>query len=156
MEWLAWLENTSLATWVRESESLWAYPTILTLHTFGLSLLVGANVALALRLLGFAPGVPLAPLAFLFRIMWAGFVINALSGAGLFIAEATSKATQPIFFVKLALVALGMANIYLFPVDLLREPEKGSLRGKIFAVSSIVIWAGAITAGRLMAYLKTD
>ena len=30
---LPWLEATALATWVRESPSLWAYPTVLTLHT---------------------------------------------------------------------------------------------------------------------------
>ena len=40
---LNWLEATGLSTWVREGESIWAFPTILTLHTFGLGLLVGAN-----------------------------------------------------------------------------------------------------------------
>jgi alkylation response protein AidB-like acyl-CoA dehydrogenase len=58
-----WLESTALSTWVRESGSLWAYPMVLTAHTVGMSLLVGANAVIDLRLLGVAPRVPLGPLA---------------------------------------------------------------------------------------------
>jgi hypothetical protein len=32
--------------------SIWGYPTVLTLHTMGLSVLVGASMMLDLRLLG--------------------------------------------------------------------------------------------------------
>jgi len=153
MAWLAWLENTAFSAWVRGAGSLWAYPTILTLHTVGLSVLVGANVVLALVILGWARGVPLAPLQLLFRFMWAGFAVNAVSGMALFAADATTKAAQPVFLVKLALITLGIANISLLRPDLSRETQGVSARGKAFAVASIVIWAGAITAGRLMAYL---
>ena len=37
----AWLEGSALGVWTRESPSIWAYPTILTLHTVGLGVLVG-------------------------------------------------------------------------------------------------------------------
>jgi hypothetical protein len=43
---LLWLSNTAPAVWARESESIWAYPTILFLHTFGLAMLVGFTAAL--------------------------------------------------------------------------------------------------------------
>jgi hypothetical protein len=69
-------------------------------------------------------------------------------------AEATSKGRQPIFLIKLVLVALGMANIQLFPGAAVDEHGESSGRAKLFAVSSIVLWAGAIATGRLMAYLK--
>ena len=87
--------------------------------------------------------------------MWVGFALNAVSGVALFIADATNKATQPVFFIKLVFVAVGMVNIHLFPGDMLRERGNVPARGKVFAVTSLVVWAGAITAGRLMAYLKT-
>jgi hypothetical protein len=156
MEWLAWLEGTSLATWVRESPSLWAFPTVLTLHTFGLSLLVGANLVLALRMLGCARAIPLAPLTFLFPIMWTGFFLNAASGVMLFVPNATANAVQPVFIVKLGLVALGMINIYLLPAGVLRDPESMPVRSRVFAITSVVVWTGAITTGRLMAYLKAS
>ena len=78
------LENSSFSEWLLGSPSLWAYPTVLTLHTLGLGVLVGANWALDLRLLGVAPGIPLRALEKLFRWMWIGFWINAVSGVMLF------------------------------------------------------------------------
>ena len=59
MEILTSLEHSGVATWIRESPSIWGYPTILTLHTVGLAVLVGANWALDLRLLGVARQIPL-------------------------------------------------------------------------------------------------
>ena len=77
---LAWLEGTALATWTRESPSIWAYPTILTLHTVGLGIVVGASAVIDFRLLGFAPRISLPSLSPLFRmIVWA-FLLNAATG----------------------------------------------------------------------------
>jgi len=50
-----WIETTALSVWVRESPSLWAFPFVLILHTVGMGFLVGTNIALDLRVLGFAP-----------------------------------------------------------------------------------------------------
>ena len=50
MEFLSTLESSGFSTWLRESNSIWGYPMILTLHTVGLALLVGANTVLDLRL----------------------------------------------------------------------------------------------------------
>ena len=159
MAWLMWLQDTSFARWVAASTSLWAYPSILTAHTVGLGVLVGGNVALDLAILGFFPGTPLAPLERLFPIMWTGFWINAVSGACLFAADAATKGTQTIFYLKLTLVALGVANMVLlrraaFGVPAAARPGLVTSRARILARASLGIWAGAITAGRLMAYIK--
>jgi hypothetical protein len=158
MEFLTWLEASAFATWVRESGSLWAYPTILMLHTFGLGILVGANAVVDLRVLGFARGIPLAPLRRLFRIMWVGFAINAVTGTVLFVADASTKITQPVFLVKLVFVVSGVITIGLLEATVYRDSARAhsgivSTRGKLLASGSLFIWAGAITAGRLMAYL---
>ena len=79
-EWLSTIEQSGLATWVRESGSIWSYPTILTLHTLGLGILVGTNAILDLRLLGWGRRLPLADLDMLFKPMWAGFALNAVTG----------------------------------------------------------------------------
>ena len=49
---LEWIESTSVGLWMRESPSVWAFPTVLTLHTAGMAVLVGASWLLDLRLLG--------------------------------------------------------------------------------------------------------
>jgi hypothetical protein len=158
MELLAWLEASALATWVRESGSLLAYPLVITLHTLGLSMLVGGNAVIDLRLLGVAATLPIAPLERLFRLMWVGFAINAISGGLLFIADATVKAVQVVFWIKLTCIVLAVINLLLVRKHVFHDPaqvQSGviSARGKQLAAASLALWAGAITAGRLMAYL---
>jgi len=51
------IENSAYAIWVRESPSIWAFTTILSLHAMGLAIIVGINTIIALRLLGYVPGV---------------------------------------------------------------------------------------------------
>lgn len=148
------IEGSTLAAWVRESPSIWAYATILTLHTVGLAIVVGANVVVDLRLLGWAKGIPTESLRALFPIMWAGFAINFASGVLLFMADATTKSGQRVFYVKLACITLALLaartiSKRLRPQD--GEAVPGNLRA--LATVSLLLWAGAIVAGRLMAYL---
>ena len=63
MDFYLWLEELALSTWVREAPTVWGYPTVLTLHTFGMSVLVGTSAVLSLRILGVGGTIPLAPLA---------------------------------------------------------------------------------------------
>lgn len=160
-ELFAALENTAFSTWLRESATIWAYPTVLTLHTVGLALLVGANWVFDLRVLGAAPAVPLASITGLFRVMWIGFWINAISGALLFAADATTKGSTWLFLGKMALVVIGVAAIpftrhAVYDTSGSRPAVRASqpsATAKTWAVTSIVVWLAAITAGRLMAYL---
>lgn len=157
MEFLAWLESNALSTWVRESPSIWAYPTVLTLHTIGLGILVGANSVVALRILGLAPRVPLAPLEWLFPAMSVGFAVNGLSGVVLFAIGATVWVTHPLMIIKLILVAAGMVNISLLRTSMFHNPtgiEAGTVSGRTtnLARASLAIWVGVIIAGRYTAY----
>ena len=153
MEFLAWLENTSFAIWVRESPSILAYPSILFLHTVGLGFLVGTNVAIDLRILKRSPSavelpLALAPMEPFFKVMWAGFWINAMSGIALLIADATTKLINPVFYIKIAFIACGVFTMVLIR----KKVFHGTSNGRALAIASLVLWAGAITAGRLMAY----
>ena len=67
MDFLGGLEASGVGTWMRESPSLWAFPTVLAFHTLGLALIAGTNVAVNLRILGVAPRIPLQPLVKLFH-----------------------------------------------------------------------------------------
>jgi hypothetical protein len=154
---LTYVQDTSLARWVLESPSLFGYPTILTLHTVGLAMLVGASVAVDLRLLGVARAGALAATTPLFRLMWIGLVINAGTGVLLFIADAVRKAEQPVFWIKLACIA-GAIGVLVKVRGLVRNASsQGSPvvpdRARLLALASLALWTGAIAAGRLMAYL---
>lgn len=127
------------------------------LHTVGLALVVGPNAVLDLRLLGAGSRLPLAPLRGVFRIMWIGFAINLSTGLVLFVSEAAEKGTQWVFFIKLLLIALALTVAVLTKRRVFGEGADFSQpvppRVKALAASSLVLWLGAIVAGRMMAYV---
>jgi hypothetical protein len=151
---LASIEGSALAVWTRESPSIWAYPTILTLHTFGLAVVVGANAVVGFRLLGVSPRIPVSALRSLFPIMWWAFALNFLTGVLLFMSDATHKAGQGVFWVKLALIAV--AVLVTRPVwrGLDRQEPGADVAPRLrrLAFLSLVLWTAAIVAGRLLAY----
>ena len=149
---LTTIENSGLSTWLRESNSIWAYPTVLTLHTIGLALLVGANAALDLRVLGFGKAIAVSDLRPLFRWMWLGFWVNALSGAVLLAADATTKVAAPMFIIKLGLVATGVALIAVQRREVFAPAAAVTPGARALAATSLTVWFVAIAAGRLMAY----
>jgi len=157
MEFLNWLENTGFSTWIRESPSIFAFPSILLLHTIGMALCVGVSAGIDLRILGFAPEVKLAPLEKFFPILWLGFIVNAITGTMLVMQDASAKLTNADFYAKMVFIALALVNLSIIRKRVFRDPEidKGPLpsNAKLLAVSSIIFWLGAITAGRLLAYI---
>ena len=146
---LTQLEQSGLATWIRESGVLYGYPLILFLHTLGLGTLVGLNSAVDLRLLGFGAGIPLKSLEKTFQLMWAGFALNAVTGSLLFVSDATKHASNPAFYVKLVFVALGVVTLALIRTRVFREGKSG----KLLAAASLGCWFVAMSAARLMAYI---
>jgi hypothetical protein len=155
MAFLAWLSGSPLGEWV--SGSTWVYPGLLFLHTLGLGILVGLNAAVGLRLLGFAPNIPVADMEPLFPYMWAGFWLNAVSGSVLFVADAPKKAANPSFIVKLVLIALAVWVMRALRRHAFSHSSNDGLvsrRAKLLAGLSLALWGGAITAGRLMAYTQ--
>jgi hypothetical protein len=160
MNFLIAIQETALATWVRESPSIWAYPSFIFLHSAGLALVVGLSVVIDLSILGFAPGVELAPMEKLFKLMAIGFWVNLVSGVLLTIADAATMLTNWIFWVKISLIILALGTVYFQKKKIFRDPLLGKrpvqADGRLLAVMSLVLWAAAITAGRLTAYLGAN
>jgi hypothetical protein len=157
MAFFTWLQDTPFAHWVASDPSLLAYPTILTLHTVGMAIVVGTCVVMDLRLLGIGGDIPLRSLANAPRLVWTGFIINAATGIALFTTDAEHKAMQTVFFVKLSLIFLAIAVYARLRKLVFRSPSTlaSPLSGEVkaLAVLSLILWTGATVAGRLMAYL---
>jgi len=158
MEFLNTLEQMQFSIWVRESSSIWAFPTFLVVHTIGMAIVAGCSAMMSLVILGFWPHtMPIRPLERLFPLMWAGFWINTVTGVVLLIADATTKLTNWDFYVKMAFVFAGVWLIARTRKQIFASPQldRGSLPGgaKGLAWASLICWFGAITAGRLLAYL---
>ena len=150
------LQESAFTDWFLGSPSIWAYPTVLTLHTIGMAILVGASFVVNLRILQIGSAIPPHRLQPLFRFIWIGFAINLLSGLVLFVTEAADRVVDPIFYVKIGSIAIALA----FGVWIKRtaiDPPGGqhvTTRARALATASLGLWAIAIVAGRLMAYFK--
>jgi hypothetical protein len=157
LDFLGSLEHTRLSIWVRESGTIWSFPTILLLHTLGMSIVAGGNAIIDLALLGFWPAsAPVRPLSKYFPLIWIGFWINAATGTLLLMADATLKLTNPDFYVKMAFILAGVIVLHLMQ-KAFRDPVLDSAAvprsAKGLAWASLICWFGAITAGRLLAYV---
>jgi len=156
---LAFLENSALSNWVRSSESIFAFPAIITLHTIGMGFLAGGSAAIDLRILGFASGIPLKTMSRFLPVLWLAFVVNAISGTLLLVAYPTKALTNPIFYVKLCLIALAVGLVYRIGVTVLRtsddEHEPAADNARALAFTSLAAWVALIVAGRLLAYTHT-
>jgi hypothetical protein len=156
--WLVWLETTRAAAAMREW--LWLYPAVEIVHILGFVLLVGAAFLFDLRLLGLARHLPVSGMAgHLLRWARRSLLLVVPSGLLMFVAHATEMADNPAFQLKLVFLAAAGLNAGLFHRVPFRsvgdwdtEVHAPALaRGA--AVVSLVSWTGAITCGRLLAYL---
>ena len=140
------IEQSDFSTWIRESPSFFAFYFILLFHTIGLSLVVGANAVVDLRILGVASSLPLKPLKSLFAIGWTGLAVNVITGILLLIAYPTKALTNPVFYAKLSFIAL--AVVFMYRMKLLFDDASLSdaamiARGKAVAVLSLTFWVCA-------------
>jgi len=135
---------------------VWAMPTVLTLHTTGMAVLVGASWVLDLRLLGINRNVPLTAYRWVFRAVAIGLLVNLITGVLLFMKNATTLGTALPFLAKMAFVVASAATILPIRTYVLNSgagPSEISNRARMLAVASIVAWTAAVTSGRLLAYL---
>ena len=154
-----WLEATPLSQWIVGSPSMFVFPGFLVLHALGMGVAAGLSAALDLRVLGVAGSMPLRELRRFRPILWAGFWLNLASGILLLIGYPTKALTNPVFYLKLLLIAIGMVLMarmqrMIADEDGLAKPNE-SKRLRRLAAISLVCWTGAIFAGRLLAYTHT-
>src|SRR5262249_50847751 len=88
---------------------------------------------------------------------WAGFWLNTVTGIVLFLIDGTTKSVDPDFYIKLIFIAAAVILMRRLDSKVFGDPlvEKRPIQmnGKVIAFASIVCWVGAITAGRLLAYV---
>jgi hypothetical protein len=156
-ELLVSLEQSGLGSWVRDAPTIWAFPTILFLHTLGMAIVAGGSAMLSLMVLGFWPAAPMKPFARMFPWLWVAFGVNAITGTMMLVADATNKLTSLDFYIKMALVFAGMFVLIRMRRQIFENPKLDDVplsgSAKLLAWASLACWFGAITAGRLLAYV---
>jgi hypothetical protein len=157
VSFLAWLEQTALSVWVREAPTLWGFPFILLLHTLGLGVVAGLSVVLNVWVLKLAERHPMAPLEPFFPAIWMGFALAFISGTLLLVAYPTKALTDPVFYIKIALIVGALAQLQwlrrrVFVGQGCDQPLRRDARVRASAIAALACWFGAVVTGRFLAY----
>jgi hypothetical protein len=149
------LQESALGHTMRSSPAL--YPAVEILHILGFVVLVGSILALDLRLLGWGSAVPIPSMAqLLLPLSRFGFLLAISMGFLLFSADAAHVVHNPAFQAKLLLITAALINIIIAHAGPWRHiaqwPADVPGSAKFTALASLLLWLGAVCAGRLIAY----
>ncbi len=153
-----WLEKTPWS--IALHESLWVYPIVESVHVLTLCLFLGTAVMLDLRLLGVTMRQVRVSEVVARLVPWtvAGLALMLLSGALLFYAIPVRTYLNIFFRIKVAMLLGAALNVWVFHARVYRRvgewdldpvPPKGA---RVAAGLSLVLWAGIVVAGRMIAY----
>ena len=170
LSFFAWLEETAISVWIRETPEVYAFPFILYLHTLGLAMVAGLSSAVALGIVH-RPQLRLSTtLRKLFPWIWLGFGINVLSGVALLVAYPAKALTNPVFYIKLVAIAAAVGIVQWLERQFVVGDLAAGVTGtggaggasgaviadapalKRAAWALIGLWLIATTTGRFLAY----
>ena len=148
------VQNIALFTAIRESALV--YPTLLAIHLTCLGVFGGAILATNLRLLRWAlTSVPLSQVIEHLRPWkYAGLFIMVSAGALVAGSKAEEYFVNTYFQTKMILLGLIAVHAAVFGPTVYRNAEQsdGTLRARLAAVTSLVLWTGVLSMGRWIAY----
>lgn len=155
---LAAIEQLPLAVAMRHD--LWLYPVVEIVHIVGFVVLVGGIVVLDLRLLGLSKALPVRLLA-RHVLPWSlgALLLIVPSGLLMFIAHAGDFVGNTAFIIKMVLLLCAGANAAAFHAGVFRGAAAWDIAAdvpraaKLHALASLLIWAGVLACGRLLAYV---
>jgi uncharacterized protein DUF6644 len=153
-----WIEATTSSQAL--AGSIWTYPVIESLHTIGVAAFLGLLLVWDLRLLGaLFTRVPVTEVwARLIPWITVGAVFMIATGVALFWAKPVYSWGHIFFRIKIAALALALANAAAFHVGIERRVVDWDLAptpppaARVAGVISIALWAVIVVAGRLIGY----
>ena len=142
----AWVASTPVAAAMRGHA--WLYPIVETAHILGFAVLVGAVAMFDLRVLGFGRDLPVQALA-------RHLVVP--TGLLMFSTQPLEMLGNPVFLLKLCLIAAAGVNALLFHLGSYRRAAEWRdgipAWARLQAALSLLLWIAVITCGRMLAYV---
>ena len=157
-QFLQFLQDTSIATAIREGETL--FPWIECVHVLALTLVIGSIAVVDLRLLGLTSrdrGV-IQTTANTLPLTWTAFVVAAMSGGLLFASNATTYGHNSYFQAKMALIAVAGINMSVYHLFVNRGADSWQtatltpLRARLVGGLSLCLWIAIAACGRWIGF----
>ena len=154
LEFFRWLEvNLPGGAYLREST--FGFSVLLTVHVVSLCIFFGLILMMDLRLVGWGNRHtrPSDMSARLLPYQMVGFVIMVASGVALVWAQPLRYYGKTFFWWKLGLMVLAGVNAGIIHAITRRsEAAWDSAPARLAGAASLLLWAGVLTTGRLVAY----
>ena len=146
LEICRWLEDTSIATAIAESD--WLFPGVEAVHVIALTTVVGSIAMVDLRLLSlaFRNVEPARLIQSTLPVTWVAFGFAVVSGSLLFASAATHYLDNGPFRYKLLLIGLAGVNMLVFHF------LTGARGARFAGLASLLLWTGAVVLGRWIAF----
>ena len=146
--------------WAQDIAGGWMFPALETVHVFSLVAVLGSIAFVDWRLLGL--GRRDHSVALLSRQTlpwtWVGFVLAVVSGAFMFVGQATEYSTNPAFRLKLLLIVAAGVNMLAFHVMTWKGVARWDRHAlpppaaRVAGALSLLFWIGVVAAGRWIAF----
>ena len=155
---LTWMENSALAQVLLDTP--WAFPTLETLHFIGLIFLMGSLYVMDLRLMGFAPGIPVNAVLRFVPVSAIGFFINLVTGTLFLFTDPYRYYPNLAFRLKMLAILLAGLNLLWFKLALNMEKVTADsafqpgLTIRWIGGISLLLWTSVIVLGRMIPYLE--
>ena len=149
-----WLSATSFSQAIQVTS--WAIPGIQTVHIIALSALFACALVIALRFAGRGFAIePLSRLAARYSTaIWLLLLVLLASGSLLIIAEPGRTITNPVFYLKMSMLAV-VALLTLWLSRVARRDARPAPLHVFAAALTMLLWTGIMFAGRFIAYVES-
>ena len=153
-EFAEWLGSTPLSVAIQSR--LWLTPLLQTIHITMIGIVFVSMLNVALRVLGkIRADEPLAEVWHRFA-PWFWCALGVMAGTGLVLAigEPVRQVTALSFWLKMSLLAIGIASALFFgrTVSAASADPGASGGARFVAVATIVLWVAIMFLGRWIAY----
>ena len=156
--WLDALQNTAVATAIREGATL--FPWIECVHVLALTLVFGSIAVIDLRLLGLSSKdrSVVDTSASVLPVTWCAFVLAVLTGSLLFASNAGAYAHNRYFQAKMLLIVAAGLNMAAYHAFFARgaadwlTPARTPLRARIVGAVSLTLWISVVACGRWIGF----
>jgi len=154
-----WVQGTHLGVGILEST--WAFPYVQLTHFTGLSIFIGTNLALDLRMMGIGnknqTAAQLSDSVFAWN--WVGFIIAITGGFMLFSTAALTYVANPSFDVKLSMLIPTALIVHIFNQQKVRTwgqtPETPGI-AKLASLVELLLWLSVVSAAVLIPYFAAE
>jgi hypothetical protein len=150
-----WLSATPVSQIIQVTS--WAIPSLQVVHIVCLATLFASAIVIALRVAGHGLAAePLSTLAARFlSALWTCLLLLLISGSLLIVAEPGRTITNPVFYLKMSLLAVVIVITLWLGAVSRRQLERPSGLHVAAAALSLLLWAGIMVAGRYIAYVES-